>query len=217
MHKPDHPLPQATLAQMADALMWPLLVLRADGTLLHANRAARRLLSSQRLLTLRPDRRLGLLPASRQADLDAARAAAAQGQTALLGWPAGDGQPAISASLSRLGRQGGSDSDSGNGVAPRGGELLLALSASEQPDGQVLSYARLHRLSPAETRVLQRLALGDNSGAAAQALGVSTATVRSQVISLRRKTGHASVLHLLQGLAAMPPVHPQASPGLLGE
>jgi DNA-binding CsgD family transcriptional regulator len=194
---------------MADAWMWPLLVLRVDGTLLHANRAARRLLNTQRLLTLLPDRRLGLLPASRQAELHSALVAARQGQTVVLTWPAAGGSLGAAGSLSPLGDT--------RAATPGQGELLLALSASEQPDGQVQAYARLHRLSPAETRVLQRLALGDSSGEAAEALGVSAATVRSQIISLRRRTGHASVIQLLRGLASMPPVNPRVSVDAQGE
>jgi DNA-binding CsgD family transcriptional regulator len=209
MQTPNAPLPPALLAQMADALMWPLLVLRADGTLLHANRAARRLLSTQRMITLLPDRRLGLLPAGRQPELQAALAAARQGQTAVLTWPAAGGSLGAAGSLGPLGDP--------RATAPGGGELLLALSATEQPDGQVQAYARLHRLSPAETRVLQRLALGDSSSEAAEALGVSAATVRSQIISLRRRTGHASVIQLLRGLASMPPVSSNRPLGAQGE
>jgi DNA-binding CsgD family transcriptional regulator len=209
MFKPTAPLPQAVLAQMADALMWPLLVLRADGTLLHANRAARRLLSAQRLLALLPDRCLNLLPEGRHAEWQAALTAARLGQTTVLAWPATGGSQAAAGSLSPLGDP--------RATAPGSGELLLALSASEQPDSQVQAYARLHRLSPAETRVLQRLALGDTSGEAADALGVSAATVRSQIISLRRRTGHASVTQLLRGLASMPPVQAHAPVGAQGE
>ncbi len=236
MFNAAHPPPQATLsqmAQMADALMWPLLVLRADGTLLHANRAARRLLANQSLLALRPDRRLGRLPASQQPAFERALAAARQGQTVVLNWPASEGHPAGTASLGPLGgtreTEPGTATGAGMDAAagewadkraderPDGGELLLALSAVERTDGQLQAYARLHRLSPAETRVLLRLALGENSAEAAHALGVSTATVRSQVISLRRKTGHTSVLQLLRGLAGMPPVLTTVFLGTQGE
>ncbi len=209
MHNCFNPLPPALLAQMADALMWPLLVLRADGRLLHANRAARRLLNAQQTITLLPDRRLGLLPADRQPELQVALAAARQGRTVALTWPGTGATPGATGSLSPLGDP--------RAAAPGGTELLLALSVTHQPDAQVQAYARLHHLSPAETRVLQRLALGDSSGAAAQALGVSAAAVRSQIISLRRRSGHASVLQLLHGLASMPPVRTRVSAGAQGE
>jgi DNA-binding CsgD family transcriptional regulator len=42
---------------------------------------------------------------------------------------------------------------------------------------------------------------------------VTPATVRSQTMSLRRKTGHASVAELLRALAAMPPLGPPMAPG----
>lgn len=206
MHEPSDSLPQASAAQIADVLMWPLLVLRADGTLLHANRGAHRLLSTRRLLTLRPDRRLGLLPEHWQAEFDAALANAAQGLTVVLNWPASASTRGNVGNLSPL-------IDRRN-QPPGGADLLLALSATEQPNAQVQACARVHRLSPAETRVLQRLALGDSGGEAALALGVSAATVRSQVISLRRKSGQASVVQVLRTLARMPPVTAQTPSGL---
>jgi DNA-binding CsgD family transcriptional regulator len=205
MHTLTDTLPQAVLAQMADALMWPLLVLQADGTLVHANRAASRLLNAQRLITVGADRRLGLLPASRQPEWQAALAAAHQGQTVVLTWPAEAGGLGTAATLGPL--------NDPRAAVGGSAQLLLALSTTEPAEGPVLAFAQLYRLSPAETRVLQRLALGDSSGEAALALGVSDATVRSQIISLRRKTGHGSVMQLLRGLASMPPVNPGGPPG----
>ena len=209
MHNFPNTLPQALLARMADVLMWPLLVLRADGRLLHANRAARLLLNAQQVITLLPDRHLGLLPADRQPELQRALMAARQGRTVALAWPRRGATLGAAGSLSLLGDP--------RAAMPCGTELLLAMGATQQPDARVQAYARLHRLSPAETRVLQCLARGDSSGEAAQALGVSAATVRSQIISLRRRTGHASVLQLLRSLARMPPIAMPVSVGAQGE
>ena len=182
------------LAQLADALVWPLLLLRPDGTLLHANLAARQLLLRGRPLQLSPERRVLPTLTQQRPEFAAALAiAAASGGRRLLRWP-GTGL-GYSATLAALG------ADAGGQVS-----LLLALAPAEGRAADAQAYAHLHGLSPAETRVLQRLALGDNSTRAAAALGVMPATVRSQIVALRRKTGHSSVNQLVQALAGMPPL-----------
>lgn len=197
-------LPSAQiLAQVADALAWPLLLLGADGSLQLANLAARQLLRQGAPLKLSTQ---GLLVPTdtkhRDAFQRALQAAVAGAGPQLLHWPAGKGR--ISASLSRLAGE--------TPETPGGPTLLLALgarpgSASAGASGSNLrAYAEQHRLSAAETRVLQRLALGESSTHAALALGVAAATVRSQTLSLRRKTGHASVVALQRTLAQLPPL-----------
>jgi len=52
--------------------------------------------------------------------------------------------------------------------------------------------------------ILKDVYLG--AGQAAKAIGVSLSTVRSQVLSLRRKTGHRSVPALLAALRSLPPL-----------
>ncbi|MBL8314457.1 MAG: hypothetical protein JNK55_11995, partial [Rubrivivax sp.] len=47
-----------TLLQVADALVWPLLVLHADGGLMHANAAALQVLATHGQLQLGPQQRL---------------------------------------------------------------------------------------------------------------------------------------------------------------
>ena len=79
----------ATLAQVADALAWPLLLLRADTTLLHANAAARGLLRQGQPLHI--SRQREVQPASlrhRAAFEQACDAALAKQPTRLLRWPA---------------------------------------------------------------------------------------------------------------------------------
>ena len=79
----------ATLAQVADALAWPLLLLRADTTLLHANEAARGLLRQGQPLHI--SRQREVQPASLRhhaAFEQACDAALAKQPTRLLRWPA---------------------------------------------------------------------------------------------------------------------------------
>lgn len=194
--------PAQTLALVADALAWPLLLLRLDGTLMHANAAARRLLRRREPLGVTPQGLVQPSNPTRRADFDRALQAAATGDAPqLLQWLGGKAR--YSVSLSALAAPGQDRS-----------ALLLALSPEEGNRTDLRAYAAMHHLSEAETRVLDRLARGESSSRAAAALGVTPATVRSQAVSLRRKTGHASVAALLQALASLPPLAaPPASGG----
>ena len=183
----DSPLPDvAVLVAMADALPWPLLLLRTDAQLLHANRAARQLLAEGAPLRLHAGGRVTTAAAARSAAFAAALATAAAGGRPLLF------EPEYSLALAPL-----SDAQGGHGP------VLLALSLADglqQPD--LRGFASAHGLSPAETRVLARLARGDRPGDAARALGISAATARSQLVAIRRKTGHASVAALVAAASA---------------
>jgi len=199
------PIPSAeTLALIADTLVWPLLLLRSDGSLIHANRAARQLLGRRRPLVLTPHGRLLPSNAGQHAEYQAALAAATQGGPGLpprlLQWAVPAGR--ISVSMAAL-----------YGPA-RQVLLLMALSAEQGRTTDLRAYAAINGLSEAETRVLLHLARGDSSAEAAAELGVSAATVRSQTVALRRKTGHASVAALMRTLAALPPM---VSEGIDGE
>ncbi len=185
----------AVLAQVADALAWPLLLVQADGILLHANAAARRTLRQGRLLRLSADRRVEPGPSDRRAEFAAVLAAAPTATQRVLRWA--DGDLPCSASIAAL-------ASDGAGRVP----VLVALSVAGTGAASARAFAALHGLSGAETRVLERLALGDNSRRAAAALGVTAATVRSHAVALRRKTGHATVAALLQTLASLPPLAP---------
>ncbi len=71
-------------------------------------------------------------------------------------------------------------------------------------------FARLHQLSPAETRVLQAVCDGHTAEQMAQAHGVAVSTVRTQVQQIRHKTGNASLRDLVRRVASLPPVVAQA-------
>ncbi len=187
----------AHLAQATDALAAALLVLQEDGTLLHANAAAHALLQEGREWQLDADRRLHASKAAADvafsAAIDAVRATRAP-QRVPLAHPAG-------ARLCRL-------------PGPEDGACTLLLSLPPAPAhaNDLPSYASAHALSPTETRVLQRLALGEGSAQAAAALGLRATTVRTHVLALRRKTGHATLASLVQTLGRLPPVKPAVTP-----
>jgi DNA-binding CsgD family transcriptional regulator len=191
------------LSQVADALAWPLFVLRHDGLLLHANRAAGSVLGAGTPLLRQADRRVVPSQPERVAAFaEALSAAAAEGARRVLHWRGAAGS--FTATLAPLaGAAGSTHEDLGAaGLVP----VLLALALPGSLEADADAFAREHGLSPAETRVLQRLALGESSVQAAAALGLAAATVRSQTVSLRRKTGHASVAALQRTLAALPPL-----------
>lgn len=89
-------------------------------------------------------------------------------------------------------------------------QVLLSLSREPRQDNlSVQMYARQHGLSHSEEAVLCALYEGLEVAAIARKNGVAISTVRSQVKSLRQKTGVASVqmlLHLLNRLPTMLPV-----------
>ena len=84
---------------------------------------------------------------------------------------------------------------------------LLILSKRQVCESlSIQSFARSHGLTPAETRVLVVLCQGVPPGDIARELGVGIATVRSQIGSIRQKTGAASIRALVRQVAVLPPL-----------
>lgn len=206
-----------TLALVVDALVWPLLLLCADGRLLHANAAALQVLATQGQLQLGPQQRLqtrdGFRAEAWQAALDAARA----GQRRLVHWPGHEGCTATVMPLAAPGTVPDSLASApvllvALGMASRSTRAESAATApaalSRVVDADTSAYAKAHGLTRAEARVLQQLALGNSPAQAAQALGVTVATVRSQAAAIRHKTGHDSTAALVSTAARSSPIWP---------
>ncbi len=68
------------------------------------------------------------------------------------------------------------------------------------------AFSREHGLTSAECTVLHALAGGETPERIAQAHGVALCTVRTQVLSIRQKTGTLSMRDLLVRLARVPPL-----------
>jgi len=88
---------------------------------------------------------------------------------------------------------------------------LLGIDAVFASDEELLDAARsLGRLravlDAAETRVLVALCQGIPPGAAAAEIGVGIATVRTQIGSIRQKTGAQSIRALVRQVAVLPPL-----------
>jgi len=193
-------LQAATLALAIDTLAWPLLLLHGDGVLLHANRAATTLLRRGQPLTLAPQQQLLPTDEAQRGAFRAALAAVLEGAAPVrLHWAGDESRAATSARLSALRPD--------PGQAP---VLMLTLAPEAGLGADLTAYAAAHGLSATETRVLQRLALGESSARAAAALGLRATTVRTHALSLRRKTGHTSLGALVHALARLAPIAPLA-------
>ena len=70
----------------------------------------------------------------------------------------------------------------------------------------VQGFARSYGLTGAETRVLVALCNGTPPAQAATELGVAISTIRSQIGSMRQKTGAESIRALVRQVAVLPPV-----------
>jgi DNA-binding CsgD family transcriptional regulator len=70
----------------------------------------------------------------------------------------------------------------------------------------VHGFARSHGLTSAETRVLLELCNGAPPAKVASKFGVAISTVRSQIGSMRQKTGSPSIRALVRQIAVLPPV-----------
>jgi DNA-binding CsgD family transcriptional regulator len=93
-------------------------------------------------------------------------------------------------------------------VVPLGDSTTLLMLSKRQvcESLSVQGFARVHGLTPAETRVLVALCQGVPPAEVATALGVGIATVRSQIGSIRQKTGAASIRALVRQVAVLPPL-----------
>jgi len=68
------------------------------------------------------------------------------------------------------------------------------------------AYARSNGLTPGETRVLRHLGAGLCPAAIARQQQVTVATIRTQIASIRSKTGATSIVSQIRQLSALPPM-----------
>jgi DNA-binding CsgD family transcriptional regulator len=68
------------------------------------------------------------------------------------------------------------------------------------------AFARHHRLTAAESRVLRQLCDGCQAAEIAQTQGVALSTVRTQILSIREKTAASNIGALVRHVASLPPL-----------
>ncbi|MEF7615185.1 helix-turn-helix transcriptional regulator [Aquincola sp. MAHUQ-54] len=91
-------------------------------------------------------------------------------------------------------------------VGEVGATLLMFSKRQVCQQLSVEGFARCHGLTAAETQVLKALCAGVTPNEAAKCLGVRLSTVRTQVGSIRAKTGAQSIRDLMQQVARLPPL-----------
>ena len=181
------------LVSLVDALPWALWLLDAQGRLRHANRVARAVLAAGGPLRLNARHRLQPAAATARAAFAAALQSAAVGKPQVLHWPGRGGDRA--ATLRAL------------APLPDGASLLmLAMDTGLGSTAGAQAYAQAKGLTPRESSVLESLAQGRNPTAVAAQLGIKPGAVRSRILTLRRKTGHAGLVELLSDLGRLPPL-----------
>lgn len=102
------------------------------------------------------------------------------------------------------------------GIAPYrdSPQVLVRLPRARLSSKQsVCAYARLIRLTPRETHVLDLIIQGKNPAAIATSLQTRESTVRTQIKSILSKSNHHSVRDLLVTVACLPSIDPVAASG----
>ena len=194
---PSESMPQAAwhwLAAALDELDYGIVLL-FDGThVVHINDAARVELDDRHPLQLQANELHARLARDVAPLHDAVSDASLRGLRRLLTL----GKDAERASISVVPLEA---ADSG----PRA--VLVVLGKRSMCESlSVQGFARSYGLTGAETRVLVALCNGTPPAQAATELGVAISTIRSQIGSMRQKTGAESIRALVRQVAVLPPV-----------
>jgi len=183
------------LGQVMDLLDYGLVLLGPDGRVQHVNATARRALAAGHPLQLQGDQLLVQSTQDANALREAVTGAARRGLRRLL--TLGSGAQRECAAVLPLPPL---DEDSGHAVA-----LLLARrQVCEQLT--VEWFARTNGLTMAETTVIKGLCADLTPQQIADQQGVGLATVRTQIGSIRQKTGAGSIGALLRQVSLLPPM-----------
>jgi DNA-binding CsgD family transcriptional regulator len=191
------------ITQMLDEVDYGMLLVGPDSRVVYMNHAARVEFDAQHPLQLQGrSQLLGAHRAQDVAPLYDALAAAQRGLRRLL--TLGDGEHRVAVSVVPL-PDASALSSAGHGG--QGGITLLMLGKREVcAQLSVRGFARSQSLTPAETRVLELLCQGHKPSAIADGVGVAVSTVRTQIGSIRAKTGAASIRDLVRQVAVLPPL-----------
>ena len=189
------------LAGMLDEIDYGMLLVSADAQVLHINHAA--------VLELDAEHPLQLLGRSLRAHLPQdvaplydALAGAQRGLRRLL--TLGQGAHRVSVSVVPL--AAGAPAEGGSAAAHIAGTLLVLGKCQVCAPLSVRGFARCQGLTPTETRVLELLCNGVLPNQIAVQQSVAVCTVRTQIGSIRAKTGAASIRELVRQVAVLPPM-----------
>ena len=185
------------LLRLLDEIDYGLVLVNAQGRVQHANHLARYELATGRLLHSGPDGQIGTAAAPQTEQLVAAIHGAVQGRRRLLYLTHGEHNMPLAVIPLVHALEGPASS------------VLLVMARQRAGDNLALQmFAREHSLTPTEESVLRALCDGRDVDEIAIQHGVAESTVRTQVRSLRDKTGANGIRHLVQRVLALPPVVP---------
>ena len=191
------PVTRSALDKLAAALMdqveCGLITCRSDGTVIHANRAARRELDQGRVLMLVGN--AVHCTVDSQAELNSALNDAALKQRSRL-LLLGTGSDRLAAVAMPI---------QSEGLGSPAALLMVGRRNVCSPLGLEMLALR-HGLTLTERRVLRALIASQTARDIADAHGVAMSTVRSQIQSIRDKVGVHSIEELLLRAAQVPPV-----------
>lgn len=182
------------LALLIDEIDYGMVLLTEDSQVVHVNHLGRVELESSHPLEMRGRGLHARRPQDATALAHALTGATVRGRRCLL--KLGDSSNHAMVSVVPLGQQGH-------------GQPAIALVFGKRQVCEPLSvesFARTHRLTTAETKVLAALCNGVRVSEVARLNGVETSTVRSQVSSIRAKTGAESIAALVRQVAVLPPL-----------
>ena len=181
--------------QMLDEIDFGMLLLDDKLEVLHTNHVARRELDDQHPLVLEGAALLARRPLDSAALRDALQGAARRGLRRLISL--GTGAQAVGVAVVPL------------SPADHAGVGALAVVLGKRAvcgELAVQWFAQNHLLTQAETRVLAALCAGREPSEIAASHGLTLHTIRTQISSLRVKTGAVSIRELLRRVAMLPPL-----------
>lgn len=185
----------AGLAMLMDEMAHGVLVLTAQGRVLHANQAARLELSRRHAVSLHDGHVQAADPTQSRSLLQAV-AKAGMGRRSLVTLRA-DGGWSLSIAVIPLRAESGG----------QGASVGLVFSRASVCDALMLCFfARTHGLTNCEEQVLAILCQGYSAPEIAVQLNVAVSTVRSHVRSLCAKTQSSGVRALVGRVAVLPPL-----------
>lgn len=181
------------LGLVLEELDYGLLLVDASGELLHSNRAARLALRDSHPLQLLGGKLRARLSQDIKPLFDALAQAEREGRRCLL--RLGEGGEQANVVVVPLNRE------------VEKAAVLLVLERQELCGALAAQWFALrYGLTPAETEVLKGLSSGAQPASVAASQGVAISTVRTQIQSIRSKSGAPSIRDLLRQLAVLPPL-----------
>ena len=194
-------LQAALMLSMLDEIDYGLLVLGPDARILLANHLARQELGGEQFVRRRQDK-LASSSARHGAKLEAALGSARRGQRSLVMLTDTDGELALSFVPLNAGAPPAAQ-------MPDAPSALVIFGKRDACEALTLhQYGKLYGLTGAEQALLPAIIRGLSVNAIAQRQCVSRNTVRTQLASIRGKTGVDTLRTLVARLASLPPIRP---------